>query len=88
MGVANRLERLQTDFLWCGIRGEFKFQLVNSAWIFTMIKSGVLGVRNLIQYNRALLGKWLWQYAMEREALWRVVIGTKYDSMGDGALRR
>jgi hypothetical protein len=75
------------DFLWCGIGGEFKCQLVNWARICTLIKSGVLGVRNF-QYNRALLGKWLWQYAMEREALWRVVIGTKYDSTGDGALRR
>jgi len=39
---------------------------------------------NLIQFNRALLGKWFWQYATEREALWKLVIETKYDSLRGG----
>jgi len=29
VGVANRLEKLQRDFLWGGIGDEFKFYLVN-----------------------------------------------------------
>jgi hypothetical protein len=84
VGVANRLERLQRNFLWGGIGNEFKFHLVNWARICLPIKSGGLGVRNLIQFNRALLGKWLWRYAMDREALWRLVVETKYDSTRGG----
>jgi hypothetical protein len=48
------------------------------------MKPGGLGVRNLIQFNRAMLGKWLWRYAMENEGLWRLVIETKYDNLRRG----
>jgi hypothetical protein len=84
MGVAKRLERLQKDFLWGGFGDEFKFYLVNRASICTPIKSSRLGVRNLIQFNQALLGKWLWRYDMDTEALWRLVIETKYGSIKGG----
>jgi len=30
------------------------------------------------------MGKWLWCYATKREALWRSVVKTKYDSMRRG----
>jgi hypothetical protein len=34
------------------------------------------------------LDKWLWRFATEREALWRKVVGIKYDSMrGDWCLK-
>jgi len=29
-----------------------------------------LGVHNFIQFNRALLDKWLWRYGRERERLY------------------
>lgn len=67
LSVAQRLERLQRDFLWSGIGDEVKFHLVNWHTICTPIKEGGLGVRNLIQFNRALLGKWMWRIAKERE---------------------
>lgn len=39
---------------------------------------GGLGIRSLISFNLALLGKWLWWFRVERERLWRKVIGAKY----------
>jgi hypothetical protein len=41
-------------------------------------------VRNLVLFNRALMGKWLWRYATERGALWRRVVDAKYDSLSGG----
>jgi hypothetical protein len=38
----------------------------------------------LIQFNRALLGKWMWRFAKEREVLWRSVIEVKYGSLRGG----
>ena len=35
-------------------------------------------MRNLALMNSALLCKWNWRYANEREALWRRVINLKY----------
>jgi hypothetical protein len=43
-----------------------------------------LGVRNLIQFNQTFLGKWLWCFAMGREALLRLVAEAKYDGMWGG----
>ena len=40
-------------------------------------KKGGLGVRNLALMNSAILCKWNWRYANEREALWRRVINLK-----------
>ncbi|RVW66702.1 Origin of replication complex subunit 2 [Vitis vinifera] len=42
------------------------------------IKQGGLGVRSLVLLNKALLCKWSWRFAVEREALWRQVISAKY----------
>uniref|UniRef100_A0A2N9IJE2 Reverse transcriptase zinc-binding domain-containing protein n=1 Tax=Fagus sylvatica TaxID=28930 RepID=A0A2N9IJE2_FAGSY len=43
-----------------------------------------LGVKNLRRFNQALLGKWLWRYGTDREALWRQVVEAKYGGMWGG----
>jgi hypothetical protein len=35
----------------------------------------------MIQFNQPLLRNWLWRYFMDRGALWRLVIETKYDGI-------
>ncbi|XP_062156716.1 uncharacterized protein LOC133864405 [Alnus glutinosa] len=43
-----------------------------------------LGVRNIIKFNQALLGKWMWRFSQERDALWRSVIEVMYGSVRGG----
>ncbi|XP_042965576.1 uncharacterized protein LOC122299388 [Carya illinoinensis] len=78
--IAQRLEKLQRDFLWGGIGEEFKYHLVGWDKICTPLRDGGLGIRDVRAFNMALLGKWLWRYNCEREALWKGVIDIKYGS--------
>ncbi|RVX10542.1 LINE-1 retrotransposable element ORF2 protein [Vitis vinifera] len=72
--VARRLEKLQRDFLWGGGSLERKVHLVNWEVVCTEKEKGGLGLRKLIPLNKALLGKWIWRFACEKENLWKQVL--------------
>jgi hypothetical protein len=62
------MEKLQRDVLWGRLGEEFKYHLMSWSKVCTLISEGGLGIRNLMMFNCALLGKWLWHYEIEREA--------------------
>ena len=71
MGVAQRIEKIHRDYMWGGLGEEFKYHLVSWDRVCEPIRCGGLGIRNLVLFNQALLGKWLLRYATEKEALWQ-----------------
>ncbi|KAG6698035.1 hypothetical protein I3843_08G001900 [Carya illinoinensis] len=83
-GVANRLEKIFRDFLWGGLEDTRKFHLIKWNIVCTHLSCGGLGIRNLRTFNKALLGKWLWQYHLEGDALWKNILECKYGSEWGG----
>jgi hypothetical protein len=80
--VFQRIERLQCNFLWGRIRDEAKTPLVNWDWVCTPIAQVGLGVRDLISFNKAMLGNWLWRFGVEESKLWKRVLVVKYGVEG------
>ena len=82
--VCKRLEKIKRDFLWGGGNLDQKPHLVKWATVCTDKKKGGLGVRGLHKLNKALLGKWNWCFANERNALWRETISRKFGKVQGG----
>ena len=76
--VRLRLEQIQRSFIWGERTLEWKTHLVWWDTVCLYKKKKGLGVKSLTILNKALLSKWSWRYAIEKEALWKRVISGKY----------
>ena len=72
--VANKIEKLQRDFL-CG---DSKTHLVGWDKVRSPMENGKLGIRKLTTFNTALLGKWLWRFGVEETRVWKRVVASKF----------
>ena len=76
--VATRLESIQRNFLWRSSEESFIYPLVAWEKVCLPVEMGGLGIRSVVSFNQALLGKWLRRYGHEVTHLWQRVISTKY----------
>ena len=58
--------------------------MVNWEVVCAEKEKGGLGLRKLVPLNKALLGKWIWRFACEKENLWKQVLLAKYGQEGLG----
>ncbi|KAJ9680073.1 hypothetical protein PVL29_019377 [Vitis rotundifolia] len=84
VSVAAKIERLQRDFLWSGIREGKRDHLVSWDVVCNSKAKGGLGFEKISLRNIALLGKWLWRYPREGSALWHQVILSIYGLHSNG----
>lgn len=75
--IAEKLERMQRDFLWGNDDGCGKNHFVNWLQVCKPLLVGRLGIRRIHKINQSLLGKFLWRFVVV-DGLWKEVITTKY----------
>ncbi|RVX04514.1 hypothetical protein CK203_023399 [Vitis vinifera] len=76
-----KVGRLPTSYLGLPLGAHHKFMAVwgwGGREISKKACHGGLGVRRFSTLNKALLCKWNWRFANERETLWRHVINRKF----------
>ena len=78
--MADRLERIQRNFLWGRSTNVFKYSLVAWEKVVWLVEAGGLGIQRTGLFNQALLGKW--RFGKEPTHLWLQVIASKY---GEGS---
>ena len=61
-----------------------KIHLVRWAAVCKDKRYGGLGLRHMKDFNKALLGKWLWRFPLERGSFWRKVIVGKFGEKEGG----
>ena len=76
--VCARLEKIQRQFLWGGSNQDRKISLVRWAIVCMEKSKGGIGIKSFSKMNKALLSKWSWRFANERNSLWRKVICSKF----------
>lgn len=77
-GVLKSCNQIMMRFLWGGSDEVKKIPWVSWANVCRPKSEGGLGVRDLDQFNVALLGKWRWRMLHEQEQLWCRVLISKY----------
>lgn len=76
--VVKHLEANRRCLLWSSFDGTSRYPLISWKRICQPMENGGLGVRSIKTMNKALMAKWLWNFAKEKNSLWRHLIATKY----------
>ncbi|GMI78245.1 hypothetical protein HRI_001493800 [Hibiscus trionum] len=75
--VIRKLNSILANFLWGTSESGKKIHWMNWESVCRPLELGGLGIRNLHFQNRALLCKWFWNFANNKDSEWRKVLCCK-----------
>ncbi|XP_058082388.1 uncharacterized protein LOC131230485 [Magnolia sinica] len=76
--VLKTMDKIRRDFLWFSKDNQRKFHPLEWSEVCKVFRGGGASIKNLKSMNLALLGKWVWLFASEREAQWVKIVRGKY----------
>ena len=77
-GIISSIESIFKTFSWGGSEDNRKISWIAWSYVCSRKEYGGLGVRQLREFNLALLGKWCWRMLVDRGGLWYRVLVTRY----------
>ena len=76
--VVDKLVRLQRRFLWGGRLDQNKIAWIRWETVTSSKENGGLDIKDITNFNVALLGKWRWGLMQNKGELWARVVQSKY----------
>lgn len=76
--MVDKLVRIQRSFLWGGGPDQTKIAWINWETVCLPKEKGGLGIKDINNFNMALLDKWEWNLRQQRGELWAKVLESKY----------
>ena len=78
VAVCKSITRIQRRFLWGWGKEKEPISWVSWKMVCKPRKEGVLGLRNIQNFNSALLAKWKWRLIAEEKGRWKEMVISKY----------
>lgn len=68
--VAKKIEAIQCKLLWGDSEENRRYRLVAWDVLKRLLNKGGLGLKSMVEMNKAVQGKWVWHFMKDRDALW------------------
>jgi len=81
-GIISSIKSLFNNFFWGGSEDHRKISWIGWHDVCLQTEYGGLGVRQLKEFNFALLGKWCWRMLVDRGGFWYRVLVACYGEVG------
>lgn len=80
--VGKKLEFIQCRFLWGEDEDKRRYHLIKWEEVKHPVELGRLGLRSLVDLNKARQGQWIWRLWEEDDSLWKKIIKAKWGVWG------